>query len=394
MSVLLIAVLLVVGILLYNPAKSFGIPAALIFMGVGLFLGNQSSFVPAYDYPGFTEKVSQFALGIIIFSGGLHTPVKRIRPVLGEGLVLSNLAVLITAASVGVFAAWVTPLTLAEGLLLGAVVSSTDAAAVFSILESKKIQLKNNADKALEFESATNDPMAMILTLAMTTYLLEAGNVSIGYYLLFFIQQLGVGIVVGVLFGLILRLIFARLKFTEEGLIPILLISMLLVATSGADLLGGNVLMTSYVLGLTISDAKIPKKTNSLLFFNSFSWLAQTAMFLLLGLQLFPDSMVRAVSWAWLPTLFLFFIGRPLGVMLSYLPFCKVPLRKRVFVSWIGLKGATPIVFALIPLIAGVPQSRTILNIVAVIVIASMLVHGFTLKPAARVLGLLKEDSE
>lgn len=393
MYLLIIATLMILGILLYNPAKTFGIPAALIFIGVGLFLGNTSSIIPVFDYPELTGKVSQFCLGLIIFSGGLHTPFKRVKPVLGEGLVLSNLAVLLTALSLGVFTSWVTPLSLAEGLLLGAVVSSTDAAAVFSILETKKIRLKENTDRTLEFESATNDPMAMILTIGMTSFIIEGGSNSAGYYLLFFIKELCLGIIVGLIAGILIRFIFKKVKFNEKGLIPIMLIASLLGAQAGAELIGANILVASYVLGLLTSDAAIPDKDSTLHFYNSFSWLAQTSMFLLLGLQLFPSKLFTSLSIGWLPTIFLFVAGRPLGVMISYIPFVKVSFRKRVFVSWIGLKGATPIVFALIPLIAGVPGSVTILNIVAFMVFASMLIHGFTLKPSARLLGLLEDDN-
>jgi cell volume regulation protein A len=150
--------------------------------------------------------------------------------------------------------------------------------------------------------------------------------------------------------------------------------------------------VASYLLGLILSETKIPKKERTADFYVSFSWLAQTGMFLLLGMQLFPAQIARAASYAWLPGLFLFLAARPLGVMISYLPVIKAPFRKRLFVSWVGLKGATPVVFALIPLIAGVPRADLILDMVAVIVIASMVIHGFTLKPAAQRFRLLEEE--
>ena len=182
--IIIVSGVIACAVLIYNPAKTYGAPAALIFILAGLFIGN-GDFMPAFDYPEQTEFISQFALSLIIFTGGFHTPFSRIKPILGEGLVLANIGVLLTALLVGVFVSFVTPLTLLEGLLLGAIVSSTDAAATYSILETKKLKLKYNTDKTLEFESAANDPMAMIMTLMFCMMLTNSGG-GAGTYVLYF----------------------------------------------------------------------------------------------------------------------------------------------------------------------------------------------------------------
>jgi cell volume regulation protein A len=388
--IILVSLLILIAIVIYNPAKTRGVPAALIFILMGFFIGN-GEVLPAYNYPEATEFVSQFALSIIIFTGGLHTPVARIKPVLGEGLVLSNIGILLTTTLVGIFASLVTPLTLMEGMLLGAIVSSTDAAATFSILEAKKLKLKHNADKTLEFESATNDPMALILTLMFCNILLQGGGVSIWSNVLFFLQQLFIGGLVALAVGISAKWIFKHLKFTDESLKPISILALLLVTTLGAQEIGGNQLVASYILGLILGNSEFRFKTTSQKVFDSFTWLAQALMFVLLGLQIFPGQVLEVLSLAWLPTVFLFIIARPVSVLISFLPF-KQPFRKQLFVSWIGIKGATPIVFALVPLIMDVPKAEMIFNITVVIVIVSMILHGFSLDFTAKRLKMIDEE--
>ncbi len=386
--VILISSLIAFAVIIYNPAKTYGVPAALIFIFAGLFIGNGGT-IPAFDFPEQTEFVSQFALSIIIFTGGFQTPFSKIKPVLGEGLVISNFGVLLTTGLVGVFVSYVTPLTLIEGLLLGAIISSTDAAATFNILETKKLKLKYNTDKVLEFESATNDPIAMIMTLMFCMILTNQGDGGVSTYILYFFQQLLVG--GGVAFGiaLLLKQLFKRINFKEENLKPIFLLAMLLVTTIGADLINGNILVASFVLGLMLGNTDFKYRQTSQRFFATISWLAQALMFVILGLQIFPDMLFNAFKFAWLPTLFLFIFARPISVIISYLPF-RQPFNKQLFVSWIGIKGATPIVFALVPLTMGVPNAELIFNITVVVVISSMIIHGFSLDIVAKKLKLLE----
>ena len=382
-----ISVLVLIGIIIYNPAKTYGVPAALIFILFGFLVGN-GEILPAYNYPEATEFISQFAICIIIFNGGFNTPLSRIKPVLGEGLMLANVGVLLTAVLLGAFVSWITPLTLVEGLLLGAVASSTDAAATFSILKSKNLKLKYETDKSLEFESATNDPMALILVLLFSNMLMEGEGFHLMSNVLFFLQQLLVGAGVAFVLGMLSRQAFKYLKFREESLKPISILAILIITTLTAVELGGNLLLASYVLGLILANSKFRFKKTSQKVFESFTWLSQALMFVLLGLQIFPSEVKDVLSIAWLPTLFLFIVARPLSVLASYLPF-RQPFRKQLFISWIGIKGATPIVFALIPLIMGVPNSDLIFNMIVIIVISSMVIHGFSLDIAAKKLGLI-----
>ncbi len=387
--ILVVSALIALAALVYSPAKTYGVPAALIFILAGLFIGN-GDIMPAYDYPEKTEFISQFALSLIIFTGGFHTPFARIKPILGEGLVMANAGVLITAILVGAFASYVTPLTLLEGMLLGAIVSSTDAAATYSILETKKLKLKYNTDKTLEFESAANDPMAMILTLMFCMMLTNPDEGGMGTYVLYFFQQLLVGAAVAFGISWVLKQIFNRIHFKEEYLKPVFLLAILLVTTMGSDLLGGNILVASFVLGIILGNTEFKYKQTSQRFFSTVSWLAQALMFVILGLQIFPNALFEAFQYAWLPTLFLFLLARPISIIISFLPF-RQPFNKQLFVSWIGIKGATPIVFALVPLTLGVPHADLIFNITVFVVISSMILHGFTLDIAAKKLNLLEE---
>lgn len=389
---LLLAVLIIIGILLYNPSKNLGIPAAFIFIGVGLFLGNGESSFEVYDNPVLTDFISQAALVLIIFVGGLHTKVLDIKKVFKEGLLVSNVGVLVTSLALGVFASFVTPLSLLEGLLLGSIVSSTDAAAVFGVLEAKQMKLKFASDKVLEFESATNDPMAMILTLIFVS-ILKTPDLPIDYveYIQFFVQQLSVGVGLSFVIFYIIKFIFKKFHFQEEGLVPILLFSTLIVFLKICQLMGGNALIGAYILGVLLNTLDYQNKYNSLHFFNSFSWLAQSVMFLILGLQIFPENLVEVIPIAILPTLFLFFIARPLGVFISYLPL-KTPMNKKIFISWSGLKGATPIVFALIPILSNLPNSEMIFYIVSFIVLVSLIIHPFSMEYLAKKVKLLVDD--
>ncbi len=387
--IMLISGLIALAVLIYNPAKTYGVPAALIFILAGLFIGN-GEIMPAFNYPEETDFISQFALSVIIFTGGFQTPFSRIKPVLKEGLILANFGVISTALVFGIFVSYVTPLTLLEGFLLGAIVSSTDAAATFSILETKKLKLKYNTDKVLEFESASNDPVAMIMTL-MFCMMLDNNDAGVGYFTLYFFQQLIIGAGVAAVVAWILKIIFKKVTFSEEYLKPVFLLSILLITTLGAAGINGNILVASYVLGLMLGNTNFRYKQTSRKFFSSLSWLAQALMFVILGLQIFPAVLFDVFKIAWLPTLFLFIIARPASVMLSYLPI-RQPVNKQLFVSWIGIKGATPIVFALVPLTMGLDNADIIFNITVIVVLFSMIIHGFTLDFTAKRLKLIDKD--
>lgn len=389
--IIVISLLFVIGILAYNPAKFLGIPSLIIFMGIGLLIGNGYWGSPVYDNPKLTSIVSSLALNVIIFIGGYRSPIEKIKKAYKEGLALATIGVLLTALILGYLTYLLTDLPIITAILFGAIVSSTDAASVFSILESKKLQLKERTDTVLEFESATNDPMAFVLVMIFTSLALQSGEeIRISSYVLEFFKQLFIGGVVGGSMGYLLIWIFRKMTFKEEGLIPLMIISLFLITTFGSEMLGGNLLITSYLFGLIVGNAKLQAKELTSTFLYSSSWIAQVIMYLLLGIQVFPERIIEVFWISLLPSLLLILIARPVSVFLSYLPFRKVSLKKKMFISAIGLKGATPIVFGFIPLLAGVEGAQRIFHMVFFIVISSILIQGSLLTPLAKRLDLME----
>jgi cell volume regulation protein A len=377
--------------LVYNATQRWGVPAFLIFMGIGLLFGDGRWGEPVYDNPRLTEFISSLALNLIIFAGGFQTPLSAIRKALREGLVLSTAGVLLTALLLGYFTWWATGLPLLTALLFGAIVSSTDAAVVFGILQSKQLKLKHDTGTVLEFESATNDPMAMILVTVLTGLALNPQTEVLGLVIaLDFSKLLVIGIGIGLLLGALAQWLLRRISFQDHGLVPIVLLALFLMATYGAQFLGGNLLVASYIFGVMAGNTPHGAQRHAANFNSSLSWLAQAAMFLLLGLQIFAPELPGAFLHAWAPALFLIFMARPLAVLLCYLPFRGIPRAKKIFTALIGLKGATPIVFVLIPVLAGIPHSNTLLHMVFYAVLFSILLQGTLLGWLARKLDLIE----
>ncbi|MCL6416836.1 potassium/proton antiporter [Aestuariirhabdus sp. Z084] len=387
------ASLIAIGILLHHPARTLGLPSLLIFMSVGLALGN-GEFDFVYDNISATAIVGSMALNLIVFTGGINSSYTSIRVAYREGGMLSTFGVLFTTLFFSLILYYIIDLNFILCLLFAAIVSSTDAAAVFSILKSQKLNLKEQTSTVLEFESATNDPVALLMVVLLTGLALEAGAEplsasSIGLELL---MQIVVGLGMGWGIGKLSVWLLNRIKLEEYGLIPVFVLSTFILASYGADALGGNILIASYVSGAIIGNELVRGKELSKHFFNSLSWLAQALMFIILGLQIFPQQLIGVFTLSILPAALLILVARPLAVFLCYLPFRKASWRKQLFVSAIGLKGATPIVFALIPAAAGVPEALTILHMVFFVVLVSVFVQGGAIAPLARVLKLEQED--
>ena len=387
-------ILLFIGVVINKPSRRYGIPGLILYLLLGFFIGNGGGYDFVFDYPEFAQQYSTIAISLIIFIGGLETKFSKIKPILVQGITLSTLGVLLTALAVGFFAHYIIGLSLLEGLLLGSVLSSTDAAAVFSIFESKKLNLKENVAETLELESGTNDPVAYFMTIALTSILLgnELNAVDIG---LSFLKEVVIAIVVGFAIGKFVVFVYNRLNLETRGLYPILLVSAAIFLIGTVPMVGGNILLAMYIAGITIGNGGIKYKQISYQFFDSISWLMEISLFTILGLQIFPKDLVPELDNSILVTLFLVFIGRPIAVALI-LVFQKCSLKKILFVSWVGLRGATPIVFGLIPLTAGVERSDLIFNSVFIIVVFSLLIQGTTIGWLARILKLeeeLKEES-
>lgn len=386
-SILFIAsLLLVISILASKTGEKIGIPVLLFFLGIGMLAGTDGIGVISFSDPGMAQYLGITALIFILFSGGIDTQWKDVRPVLGPGLVLSTLGVLLTAFTVGMFACWVGDFTWQEGLLLGSIVSSTDAAAVFSILRSKNMGLKGNLKPLLELESGSNDPMAYFLTIGMTS-LITLEGFTIGQMIPDFFLQMLIGGLGGYGLGRVIILLMNRINLQYEGLYPVLLVGLVVLVFVLSSYIKGNGFLAVYVAGLTVGNAKLIHKQSLIKFFDGVEWIMQIMMFITLGLLVFPKAILPVVGLGALISLFLIFFARPIGVFICLL-FFRYSFKEKLFVSWVGLRGAVPIVFATYPLIAGVEKSGMIFNVVFFIVLSSVALQATTLPFVARLLKL------
>lgn len=376
------SILLFISIVAGKTSYRLGVPTLILFLVIGMLAGSEGFGRIQFDNPSTAQFIGVIALNLILFSGGLDTRWESVKPVLWKGISLSTLGVLVTALSIGGFVAWLTKLSLLEGMLLGAIVSSTDAAAVFSILRSKNIGLKSELRPTLELESGSNDPMAFFLTISMVTLVLNP-QMDILLLIPLFFQQMVLGGVMGYLLGRLSLRIINRINLDFEGLYSVLLLALMFFTYSATDALGGNGFLAIYISGIILGNSSFIHKRSILRFFDGLAWLMQIVMFLTLGLLVFPSQVVPIVGIGLLIALFQIFIARPLGVLLS-LSFFRMPFNERMFVSWVGLRGAVPIVFATYPLIAGVNEADTIFHIVFFVAVTSILLQGTTLSKVAK----------
>ena len=382
-NVLLIgSVLLLISILAGKTSYKFGVPTLILFLSVGILAGSEGIGGIYFDDPQSAQFVGIVALNFILFSGGLDTSWKTIKPIIWHGVSLSTLGVLFTALSVGVFVWAITDFTIYEGLLLGAIVSSTDAAAVFSILRSKNMALKANLRPTLELESGSNDPMAYFLTIAFLGLVVNQDQ-SLLSIIPLFLKQILIGGALGFLFGKISKIIINRITLDFEGLYPVLAIALMFVSFSATDTLGGNGFLAVYLSAVYLGNQDLIHKRTIMRFFDGLAWLMQIVLFLTLGLLVYPSNIVPILGLGILVSLFLIFVARPIGVFLSLTPF-KMKTRRRWYISWVGLRGAVPIVFATYPLLAGIEKAHMIFNIVFFVSLTSVLVQGTTLSAVAR----------
>jgi len=383
---LVAAVLLLLGVVASKASSRLGVPSLLLFLGVGMLAGSDGPGGIAVDDFELVQSLGVVALAFILFGGGLDTSWEDVRPVLLPGIVLATFGVAITAVTVGLFATAIFDLSLTGGILLGAIISSTDAAAVFSVLRSRGVGLRGRLRPLLELESGSNDPMAVFLTIAMIELLTET-DVGVVDLLPLFVQQMAVGGVVGVVVARVAVVTVNRLRLDYEGLYPVFGVAVVLLAYGGAAELGGSGFLAVYVAGLTMATKQFIHKRSLLQFHDALSWLMQIVMFLALGLLVFPSDLPAVAGRALLVAAVLILVARPLAVFLTLVPL-RFPVRDTSLVAWVGLRGAVPIILATFPLVEGLPQSEVIFDTVFFITIASVLVQGTTLPVAARVLGV------
>lgn len=381
-NILLIgSILLFISIVAGKTSYRLGVPTLILFLVIGMLAGSEGFGKIQFDNPSTAQFIGLIALNLILFSGGLDTRWESVKPVLWKGISLSTLGVLFTAVSIGIFVNFLTDLSLLEGLLLGAIVSSTDAAAVFSILRSKNTGLKGELRSTLELESGSNDPMAFFLTTSMITLVLNPGE-NLLMLIPFFFQQMVLGGAMGYVLGRLSLRVINKINLDFEGLYSVLILSLLFFAYSATDALGGNGFLAIYIVGIILGNNSFIHKRSVIRFFDGLAWLMQIVMFLTLGLLVFPSEIIPVIGIGLLIALFQIFLARPLGVFIS-LAFFKMPVKERLFVSWVGLRGAVPIVFATYPLIAGVERAETIFNIVFFIAVTSVMLQGTTLLKVA-----------
>lgn len=393
-NILLIgSVLLFVSLVVGKTGYRFGVPALLLFLLVGMLFGSDGLGIQ-FNNPGQAQFIGMIALSIILFSGGMDTKMTEIRPVLREGVVLATAGVFITAFITGTFVYWISALTgqhialtWIESLLLASVMSSTDSASVFSILRSKKLHLKYNLRPMLELESGSNDPMAYLLTI-LFIQLIQSDHMSFGQMGAELIIQLGVGALGGYFLGRLAVTILNRINIQYESLYPVLLLALVFFIFSFTNLLMGNGYLAVYIAGVIVGNRAFVHKKSVTSFFDGFAWLCQIVMFLTLGLLVNPHELIDVASLGLLVGIFLILIARPFSVFLCLLPFRKLPFKGRLFVSWVGLRGAVPIIFATYPQIAGITQADLIFNVVFFITILSLIVQGMSIPGVAKGLGL------
>jgi potassium/hydrogen antiporter len=387
-GLIIVAGLLLLSILASKVSTKLGIPALVLFVGIGMLAGSEGLGGIAFDNYHLARDLGTIALALILFSGGLDTPWAEIKPLIGRGISLATLGIVATAALVGLFAWQLLGFEPLPALLLGAIVSSTDAAAVFAVLRARRVRLRKRLAPLLELESGSNDPMAVFFTYGLTTLILNPST-SLMSFGVGFVQQMVVGGAVGWGLGIAASWIMNHLRLEYDGLYPVVSLSIVLLAFGGTQFIGGNGFLAVYVAGVTLGTQNFLHKIGLVQFHEGVAWLMQIAMFLVLGLLVFPGRLLEVAGAGLLLSAFLILVARPLAVFISLLGSRKMRNREKLFVSWAGLRGALPIILATIPLTAGVPGSDRMFNLVFFVVLSSVLVQGTTLGLAARLLSVI-----
>lgn len=395
------SVLIFTSILISKTGYRFGIPTLLLFLLVGMAFGSDGLGIQ-FNSASDAQFIGMMALSIILFSGGMDTRYSDIKPVLKQGILLSTVGILVTTLLTGLFIYFLSnhtqaniELTLLVSLLLAATMSSTDSASVFSLLRSQRMNLKYNLRPMLELESGSNDPMAYMLTIVLIQVIGSGSNFDIVIILKDLFLQFLFGGVLGYAFGKFSVWLINKIELSNSSLYPILLLSIIFITFTLTDLVKGNGYLAVYIAGMIVGNARLAYRKETNTFMNGLTWLFQIIMFLTLGLLVNPHEMIDIAVTALLIGIFMILIARPVSVFLCLLPFKGISNKARIFISWVGLRGAVPIIFATYPVIAQIPGSNQLFNTVFFITLLSLIIQGMTISKMARWLKLdLPEEKE
>lgn len=384
--ILLVAVLIVLGIASSTLSARLGLPVLVLFLGVGMLAGEDGPGGIAFNNAQIAHALGSLALALILFDGGLQTPMRSIKKVWKPASVLATFGVLVTSVITGLAAAWILNAPLLYGLLIGAIVGSTDAAAVFSLLRNAGIHINSRLKSTLEIESATNDPMAIFLTVGLLEVMVNKLEPGRGLFMLF-VSQMGLGTLIGLAGGWLAVRVINRVELMTSGLYPVLVAAFGLLTFGVAANLGGSGFLAIFIAGVVIGNSRFVFQRSTFLFHDGLAWLGQIAMFVMLGLLINPSSLLDVWLQGLLIAIVLVLVARPLAV----LPVLKVfgfNWREMTLVSWVGLRGSVPIILAIYPLIYGLPGAHLIFSVVFFVVLLSATIQGSTLPMVARKLGL------
>lgn len=391
--IIAIGAILFISVYASKVSERIGFPLLLIFLILGMLLGSEGIVGIKFDNALLAQAVGSVSLIFILYSGGLDTHWGQIKPVVVSGVMLATFGVLITAVILACFIYLMLDITILEALLLGSIISSTDAAAVFMIFRPHQIRLKHNIKPLLELESGSNDPMAIFLTITILQLIVMHNVTSVAEWIVQFVAQFAIGGAIGLLCGYIFPKICERLNISQPGLYPLISIAWLFMIFGLSITLNGNGYLSIYIAGILTNKFAFPYKSHIIAFHDAIAWMMQILVFLVLGLLVFPSQLPEIALPALCLVLVLMFVARPVSVFVS-LANSKYNKNEKAFISWVGLRGAVPIILATYPFVYELEQSQLIFNIVFFMVLVSVLVQGTTLGFAARHLGIVEEDEK
>lgn len=382
------SVLLILSVLASRISSSFGVPSLLLFLGIGMLAGSEGPGGIAFENYPIAFAIGSVCLALIIFDGGMRTSWKSVRPVLPLGVSLSVVGTVVTGLSTGAFAHYFLKLSWLEGLLLGAIVSSTDAAAVFSVLRARSLALKGNLKQVLEFEAGSNDPVAIFMAIGMITLATSTISATESLIILF-LMQAGIGLFLGWLGGNMMRWLINHIGIEFEGLYSVLLLGLTVFLFAITSYFKGSGFLAVYIAGLVLGNSELLHKGTMIRFQDGIAWIAQILVFLTLGLLVFPSHLLLVWQDGLALALFLMFIARPLSVLMAAQG-STLRNNERLFVSWIGLRGAAPIILATLPWSVKLPNAEYYFNLVFFVVLISVVAQGISIPWIARKLGVIE----